>query len=402
MLVLAAVAVAGAADPLAPDGFLDREALVAAVVAANPEVEAARGALEAARARREGAGAWRDPMVDLAVGPMMIANGMVGVSAEVRQDLPLWGVRGIAKDMGDADADAYTARLDAMRLDLARMATMAWGDWYVVARQLELIDGTVAVLTAHAAATTDRLAVGKGFAQDALQAQADAQLLSIEKIGLRGEQDVVRMEINTLLHRPLDAPVPPPPAAFDPIAPDRVGDPTRPEIDEAEAMVRMIESEVEMAQADRRPMIGLMAGWNAMAVPDGRLMAGVAVEVPLWARPRRAAVDDARARAAEARAMQSRVGDRVVQDIAANERRYEAQREAVDAIGAGLLPIARARVEAARTAFSAGMDDVRPLLDAERALLDAEVRYQQSLGALAVRAADVDLARGHLPGGGAP
>ncbi len=402
MLVLAVVAVAGAADPLAPKGFLDREALVAAVVAANPEVEAAQGALDAAKARREGAGAWRDPMVDVSFAPVGIAYGMVGVSAVVSQDLPLWGVRGIAKDMADAETDAYTARLDAMRLDLARMATMAWGDWYVVTRRIDLIDDTVGILRAHAAATTDRLAVGKGFAQDALQAEADAQTLSIEKIDLRGERDLVQMEINTLLHRPLDTPLPPPPTAFEPTPPVPPGVPSRPEIAESAAMVHMSDGAIAMARADRLPMIGLMAGWDAMAVPEDRLMTGLSIQVPLWARPRAAAVHDAEGRATESRAMQFAVQDRVAQDIAANERRYQAQRETVDAIGTGLVPIARARVDAARTAFAAGMDDVRPLLDAERAFLDAEVRYEQALADLAVRAADVDLAMGRLPGGGAP
>lgn len=401
MLVLAVVAVAGAADPIAPDGVLDRDALIAAVIEANPEIEGAKDALDAAKARRDGAGAWADPMVDVSIAPLAWPHQMLGLSAQLRQPLPLWGVRGLAREMTDADTDANAARLDTMRLDLARMAAMAWGDWYVVARQLDLIDGTVAMLDAHAAATTDRLAVGRGVAQDALEAQAGAEGLKIDAIGLRGDQDIIAMEINTLLHRPLDTPVPPPPAAFEPPIPGS-GPPARPELGEAAAMVRMGDARVDMAEADRKAMIGVMAGWDMMAPADGKLMAGVSVEVPLWARPRRAAVRDAEAQAGEARAMQAHVEDSVAQDIAEAQRRYTAQRETVDALGSALLPIARARVTTARTAFAAGTGDVRPLLDAERGALDAEIRYQQALAELAVRAADVDLAMGRLPGGGAP
>ncbi|MFZ5475902.1 MAG: TolC family protein [Myxococcota bacterium] len=377
----------------APADTLDRAAFTAAVLAANPEAAAARAALAAARAGADAAGRWGDLMVEVGTMPLAIPT-MPGWEVEVSQQIPLWGIRRAERAMATAGAEGAEADLRMTRLMLAEMATMAWADWYVLHREIALVETSTALLRQHAEATLAKYAVGRAWQHDALQAQAEAAGLVAFVRTLEAERDVTQARMNTLLHRDPDSPVAPPPASLA-RAEAPAGDVVRPELAEAEAMRRMAEAELRMARADRLPMVEWMAGWDAMAAhPEERLMVGVGVEVPLSQRSRAARVRAAEAEVSRAASMEEVARDEVARDVAEAERRLAGARAVLDVVERELLPAARDRVEAARAAFAAGMDDVRPLLDAERAVLDAEIRHEEALAALELRAAMLRLARG--------
>ena len=131
-------------------------------------------------------------------------------------------------------------------------------------------------------------------------------------------------------------------------------------------------------------------------------MAGVSVEVPLDQKARAAKVDAAAAGVAVARADAARSTDRVREEIATAERRYRADADVLASIERDVLPVARARVVAARAGYAAGTADLRQLLDAERAGLEAETRHQQQLATLVLRVRELELARGILLPGVVP
>jgi cobalt-zinc-cadmium efflux system outer membrane protein len=394
LLLLAALVYA--AEPPAP---LDLAAYTREVLAVNPEAAVAEATLDRARATAEASGPWPDPMVDVSVAPGSL-GGMVGWQVQARQDLPLWGTRRAARAMADADADAASARLGMMRLELADMAAMAWIDWYTVHRDLDLVAGVSAILTELHAAVLARMGLGRATELDALQIEAELGWLEAQTRALEAERDVVGARVNTLLHRDPAAELPAPPPSLDrPASPNEGG--ARPELAETAAMTRAAESEARMARADRLPMVGVMAGWDAMqAMPEDRLMAGLTVQVPLDQHARAATQDaaDAGVRATEAEAARTR--DQVALDIATAEHRYRGQVATLDTIERALLPVARARVAAARSGFAAGTADVRTLLEAERAALDTEIRREQATATLVLRAREVELAHGvPFPGG---
>lgn len=383
-----------------PSGGLDLAALTRAVLAANPEAAAAAATLTQARAQAVAAAPWPDPMVDVSLAPLSL-GGMPGWQVEVRQDLPLWGTRRAARDMADADADGAESQLEMMRLDLAEMAAMAWADWYAVHREVDLTEASLTVLRETRATTLSRLAAGGATDLDVLQVDAERGWLRVRTRSLATEQDVVAIRINTLAHRPTDEPVDPPPVAVR--APMPTGSGERPELAESAAMTRAAEAGEHMARADRLPMIGLMTGWDAMqAMPEDRWMAGVAVQVPLDQKARAAKVDAAEAGVAATRADASRVQDRVAERVATAERRLHGDAEVLAALERDVLPVARARVEAARSGYAAGTVDLRQLLEAERASLEADTRREQQLATVVLRARELELARGILLPGALP
>ncbi len=401
MPLFALVATALAASPAEPQAEppWDRVSLTLAVLAANPEIAEAEAALHAARAHTDVVGAWGDPMVDLSLAPLSITSGMIGWDARVSQDLPLWGVRRAAKDRAGADADAAEARLTMMRLDLARMSAMAWADWYVTHSEITLMQHTIELLAHIEDAASARLATGKSAELDVLQTRAEAAGLAASLPLLQAERDAVAAQINTLLHRPLETPVPPPPAPTVPPEPGAPSTPRRPELAEADAMVRAAQAGERMARLDRLPMLGWMLEWDGMQqMPEMRLMGGVSIQIPLALRSRAGAVREGEASVAAAEAGRTKMADAVSLDVRTAQLRYSGQAEAVRVIDAELIPATDARVEAARAAFSAGMQDLRPLLDAERAAMDAGIRHAQALAALQLRAADLEIALGSTPG----
>lgn len=390
-------AIAAAAEP---PRELDLAELTRAVLDANPEVDTAAATLTQARARVGAAAPWPDPMVDVSVAPLTL-GGMPGWQVEVRQDIPAWGVRRAARDMADADADAAGLRLDMMRLDLADMAAMAWADWYALHRELDLTAATVSVLRETRAATLSRVGIGRASDLDVLQIDAEIGWLSTRRLSLDAERDVVAYRINTLAHRPIDADVAAPPSALLVSPPATQG--VRPEIAESLAMTRAAEAQERMARADRLPMLGVMTGWDAMqAMPEDRWMAGVSVQVPLDQKARTAEVEAAAAGVAVARAESARTDDQVKEDIATAERRYRADADLLAALEAEVLPVARARLAAARSGYAAGAADLRQLLDAERGGLEAETRHEQQLATVVLRARELELAHGILLPGAVP
>ncbi|HPG28271.1 MAG TPA: TolC family protein, partial [Myxococcota bacterium] len=63
-----------------------------------------------------------------------------------------------------------------------------------------------------------------------------------------------------------------------------------------------------------------------------------------------------------------------------------------------LLPAARDQVGAARSGFETGRNSFLALIDAERNLLEVELGYEEALANLGRRRAELDRARGRVPG----
>lgn len=363
------------------------------VLAVNPEGAAAEATLARLRAEARAAGAWPDPMVDLSIAPLSLA-GMPGLQVELRQDLPLWGERRSAVAMLDAEAEAAEASAEMMRLELAGMAAMAWFDWYTLHREISLIGATTATLDEVRIAVVARVATARATDLDVLQVDAERGWLAVQARTLDVERDIVALRINTLLHRDPGTPVPAPPVGLArPQTPAATG--ARPEGAEAAAMRRAAEAELRMARVERLPMLGAMVGWDAMQVmPEDRLMVGVSVQVPLDQRAKAATVEASAAALEGARAEEAKVRDLIAEDIARAERRFQGQSAALDVLERDVLPAIHARANATREGYAAGAVDLRQVLEAERAALDAEVRHEEALALLVLRAREVELARG--------
>jgi outer membrane protein TolC len=146
----------------------------------------------------------------------------------------------------------------------------------------------------------------------------------------------------------------------------------RPELRAGEAEIDRTAAEVEVMRSMYRPMAMVRAGRaSTMAEGDGAMLM-VGVSVPLWRGRLRAGVAEARAMERMARADLAAMQRMVEGEIAGARAQAEATRESLHALESEVIPRARSAVDAAVAAYAAGQGTLVLVVDALRALWEAE------------------------------
>lgn len=394
-------------DPLAGQRELTAQGLVRLALARNPSVAAARAEAAAAEARPAMAGALPDPMLEWSFAPLSIGTPGLefGTSIGLTQRLPFpgkWAVRSKA-----AAQDARAARLGTaeVQLALAEAAVGLHADWFQSARALAVNRAHEELLRELKRAAEAQYSAGTAPQADVLRAELMLAELSQERLELESRARQLALRINALLHRPLDAPVPPAPAALEPPAPLPAAEElaaraqtTHPALAALEAREAGAAARIELGKWSWAPDLQVMASYSTMwAMPQHRLMLGLGIDLPVWQAQRRAEVDEAKAMAEALREM--RAHEKV--EVAAMVREALEMVAEASALREGLearvLPAARATLESARGSYVTGRASFQMLIEAERALRDAELKLHTTTAELARRRAALDRAAGVLP-----
>lgn len=380
---------------------LDRGALVAAVLARNPDLDAARATWRAEAAAYPAAVALEDPMVSYAVAPFSIgANVPFGQRVELSQKLPYPGKRRAAGEMAIAGAEVAGADYDALRLEIAETTVHAFDDYYVAARALEVNTQHRELIERIHKNAIAQYTAGRASQQDPLEAEAALIALDRQRLTLATKLRTATARINRLLRRPADAPLPPPPKRLEIPVPLAPGTARHPKLVAADARIRGRAAEIEGANREFYPDLELMASYDSMWSDwHHRYMIGVGISIPLQRSRRDASVE--RARAERARAVAELTSATDVLD----EERDRAQRELAEAKAAleldetRSLPTARSRIDAALAGFTTGQNTFSTVVMAERALRDVELQIEQSRADLDRRIATLDRLSGRIAGG---
>src|SRR5688572_1400475 len=233
-------------DPFARHPTLERGALVAAVLARNPSIAAARWAWRAALARHPQETALEDPMLAYELAPRSIGEADVDTGQRIvlSQAFPFPGKLAIRGEVALAEAEEAASDFAAVRLRTAALASLLYDELYLAERKLAVNDVHRALLAELREVAIARYEAGAATQQDPLEAElAEAELLHRD-VALRADRRIVREQLNVLLHRAPGLALPPLPPALDapPPGPAAYGTgsaaPERPELRAAEARVR--------------------------------------------------------------------------------------------------------------------------------------------------------------------
>ncbi|RPH57901.1 TolC family protein [bacterium] len=411
ILVLALALPAGAqemSDPLADADVLTREALVQAVRDRNPNLEAARHAWRAARARVPQVRALPNPEASYGVAPLSIGSDDVpfGHEIEVRQGLPWRGKRQARATEAQAEAEAALYGYRETLLELATEASRMFDEYYLADRALDINAQYQRLLREYQEVAAGRYAAGLAPQTAPLQAEVELAKLVQSEAELRAERRALTARLNSLLHRPAGLPLPPPPERLpEPIpVPEgsdellRAAMAARPEVAEADAMIRAREAGATMAALERKPDFEVMTTYSSMwPEVEHRWMAGVAVDLPLWKRRLDAA--EAEARLAQARKERESLETDVSAEVEAALARYHEALHHLEIQRDRLLPASRDQIQAARASFEAGQGGFLDVIDAERDLREAELMEHRMLAEAHQRRAALERALGRLPAG---
>ncbi len=409
--------VAASGDPRpAPDEralsgpVLERGAYVRAVLGRNRSLESARQGWRAAIARVRQSGAFDDPLVTLEVAPLSIgsASARFGYTGMVSQRLPWPGKLSLEETVSKAEADAQRCDYEAARRELALTASLLYDDYFVAVRSIEINAHHVELMRSMQAAAIAQFEAGRASAQDPLQAEFELTHMEHDTVILASQRDITVAQMNELLHRDPELPLPPPPnelsmprvaglAAPGPMESEAVEH--RPDVAGARQHAHAEEARAERAARESYPDITISTSYNSMwDMPEHRWMVGLSFNLPVQTGRRQGAVDEATAMRAKYEADAARMSDMARTQVVVTLRRLEEAGHVLHIFEERLLPIARQQVDAARAAFvSSGLPFVS-VIDAEKNLRGVELDQQVAQADYDRRRSELDRAVGRMPG----
>jgi outer membrane protein TolC len=395
---------------------LDGATLVREVLRRNPSVRAAQEAWRAALARYPQETALDDPMLDVGVGPRTFGSSTTDDSymVELRQPLPFPGKLGLRGERALSEAEAGRREVEVTRLDLAVRTQVLFADYYLAARALEINAAHLGLLEELHQSALAQYQSGLVSQQDPLQAETERLELVHREIELRARFRTRAQQLNALLHRAANLPLPPPPRALsaDSLADDALSAAaeraleTRPELAAADAKIAARESARALAVREYLPDFEVWGKYDRFwSERDLRPSVGIALNVPLQLGRRRGALDEADAELERARRERDRLDDEIRAGVATAAERVREQQHLEELLSTQTLPTARDRVVAARAAYDTGQTTFPAVIDAFRARLQAELAYETAIATLARRQAELFGAAGDitaLESGGRP
>lgn len=371
------------ADPLSRATALQPDALVDAVLEANPSLAAARAAARAARVRIGPAGALDDPMLTTMAAPRSFGASATGYGIELSQRLPWPGKRDLREQIAKLEARAVTQSIANTRLDLVQLAREAFADWYLVHAQLEVNRANRELWREVREIAEINYANGTGGKPDVLQADMEYQMLDHRQVVLERRRAEVLAMLNRLSNREPGATLPPPAPLGEPPALQPLGElrklalARRTELDAAEAELGADGARVELAERALYPDFQVSTGYNRMwAEEEMRWTVGVGINIPLDRGKRRAITAGARAEEMESRWRLQDLSLQIVQEVEQAHARVAESRHLLRLTEERLLPLARANLEAARTAYRSRTGSLESLLRAQRGLFETELNHE--------------------------
>jgi outer membrane protein TolC len=388
--------------------------LVQQVLARNPTVAQMTAAWQAAAARYPQVTSLEDPMTETTIGPDTFAPDDPATEFAYRimisQKLPFPGKLGLKGENALAEARAAGHEVEDTRLQLAEAGRQAFADYYLADRLLEVnAEGLKLLDEIHRDALARYRSPDpkmKTNQQDVLQVEVEIGRQREMRLTLERTRRVTVARINTLLHLPPDAPLPPPPAKISPDEglPDAaalraVALARRPDLLALADRIAAEEARLALAHKEYCPdfepfvMYDRFMG-NNDSNRDLATMVGVRMNLPVYRARRDAAVDEATARIAQRRAELERQIDQVNYEVQqAYEMVAESQR-VLRLYSETILKAARANIAAARPAYQTGLIGVLNLIEAQRDRINLEERFHQAVGDYLRRRATLERAVG--------
>ena len=378
------------------------------VVEHNPELRALDLETEAAEARVLPAGALPDPTASVAIRGLNPDKPWRSVDAgrefdyALRQRLPLWGKRGLARTAASQDAVAVGLDRITTARDLLAVAEAAYVRYWHADQAVAVLDRRIALIGQIEEMARVRYALGRAAQQDAIRAQVEQTSLQRERIERTAAKEEAVATLNAVLGRRADAPLTTPDGMpglvvrSASLADALSGTDAHPAVRAQQARAESARTNVALQRRNRFPDITV--GVGAMQIGNGiestELM--LEVEIPFQQRARRERERESRLleeaalarRDATLRAVEERGASAWAQWTSARERR--------GLIENTLLPQADATWQSALASYQVGEVDFGTLLEALNEWQGADLARvdalrDELLGAAAVRAIEGEI-----------
>ena len=387
---------------------LSLPALLQEVEARNPSIQAMAHAWQAMAQRYPQVVSLDDPMFMTMMAPASFGSSQVESAYILQgsQKLPWFGKRPMRGQAAQAEADAAYFDSNDTRLQVAQVTRLAFYDYYLVARESELVDENAQVLREFRAAAQAKYENNQVTQQDVLQADVELTDTERRRIEIDRMRNVAAARINTLLRRPPMAPLPPPPRGLvlegetPPVDHlQGLAAMQRPDLAALGARVRAEEAAVNLALKQYYPDAEFFGRYDSFWQPastqsDLRGQVGMNVNVPIYRNKLNAAVCEAQFRLSQRRAEYQQKSLDIQYEVQSAYEQVHESRRAAELYTSQYLSLAEQNLEAGRANYDVGKTTFLWLSQAQRQVLEVREKYQQTLADYHRRLADLERAVG--------
>jgi outer membrane protein TolC len=367
---------------------LSVDIVVEQVLARNPSLAQMIAAWQAATARYPQVVSLEDPMVTGRLGPGSFGSNNVDFAymVEVSQKLPFPGKLALRGQNALAEANAAEQNVDDMRLQLVESAKIAFYDYLLAHRALEVNAESLKLLRGARADAESRYENGKADQQDMLGAEVEIGRERERSLAIDEMRQIASARLSTLMHLPTDLVLPAPPSDFVPVE-------TLPDVHELRAKaltrrpdllalaerIKAEQAALSLAEKEVCPDVEVIAGYDSFwQEKELRAQVGLRANLPVYKARRQGAIAEARAKVSQREAELARQTDQIglqVQEAYAKVRKSE---ESLRLFQKTILPAAERNASAARSAYIAGKIPAASRIEAERSLVNLRDRYYET------------------------
>lgn len=378
---------AAQAQTAAPGG--DVENLLALAREHNPEVAGTSQEAAAAAERAEPAGALPDPRLrtewmDITrmggQNPTLAPSRVGSMRYTLMQELPWFGKRDLKREIAELEADGARGRAQGTWADVASRIKTTHAQRYYLARNVRLTREILDLLVRLEKVAQARYAAGLAAQQDVIRAQVEQTAMRNDLIAMEMEQHHLHSRMNSLLARPVSAPLAeaeqlrplPAPAKLDFGALEARARAHNPLLSAEAARLKGAEKSRELTYKNRYPdfTFGVVPNQFQNSVKQWDLM--VEMNIPLQQSSRRAQERESESLVDAARSRQEATANQVLSELSENLAALDAARRSESLTADSLLPQAELTFQAALAGYENGKVDFATLLDAQRQIRQAK------------------------------
>ncbi len=370
------------------------EGVIEEALAKNPELQAAKARWQAAKLRIPQASALPDPTAGTMVMGKMLETrlGPQKNVFEVEQMVPFPGKLWEKHRMAVAEAGAAEAVMRAVERELILKVSRAYADLYAVDATTRVVEGLRDLLRNFENIAQARYASQAGSQRDVAKAQTEVSETLERLVVLRQQRQTLAALLNALLDRDPSSPVGAAAKLDMPRLASTVEDlltlakQHRPQLHEAQAMVRRDRSASALAKWDYLPDVSVgfqyvrIGGGTTTDPHDGRdaWMVPLKVTLPLWQNRLVPAVLEATRNLKSSEAQFAQATNLAEYEVKDAYYRFTAAKQIIELYENALLPEAELAFHSDQAGYEAGRTDALNLIDSERVYLNAKATYHQA------------------------
>jgi cobalt-zinc-cadmium efflux system outer membrane protein len=215
LLILAACPIQAADVP----ETVSLEQLVTVMLKNNPDIQAAQNRYLAAQTRPSQMRTLPEPVISFVTrngngNPAPFTelgkDPLSSVGLMWEQELPFPGKLKLAGDMAQKEADSAKADIDTVKWNKIADLKQAYYEYFQADKSIQILNDSLGLLRRFEEIANARYGVGQAIQQDVLRSQVEISILNQRITSLQQERATSGAEINRLLNRSIDAPLPAP------------------------------------------------------------------------------------------------------------------------------------------------------------------------------------------------